>query len=333
VKLKGQLEQAQLENRSADPSNLPDGLVWLNTTSNRAKAYLQAAIRVFVTEDQAQTLTNKTISAANNTISITPAQLAPGVMSKAQGGTGADNSGVTFPSTGTIPTLASANTWTAANTFQGLLSADTEANASTGADQTLAAPTKLQVRLTGAITSVAGVVAPANAQLLILTNLSGGALTIKNDAVATAANRILTGSGSDISMSNGASLWLIYGTASSRWRVVGGSGGSSVRVATAQPITVGGTIALTNFDSTQIVPVSGSGAAVDLSLTPFGSTASLQDGILAEIICTSDTNTVSFTFNDAPGGVVGNFEKFTLNRFDAAKFRLVKSLDRWIYEI
>lgn len=60
---KGQLEQAQLENRTSDPSNLPNGLLWLNTVGNVAKAYIQGAVRVFVTTDQTQTLTNKTLTA------------------------------------------------------------------------------------------------------------------------------------------------------------------------------------------------------------------------------------------------------------------------------
>lgn len=69
MKLKGQLEQAQLENTSSDPSNLPDGLVWLNTSTNKAKVYAGAATREILTNDQTQTVTNKTIDATANTIS------------------------------------------------------------------------------------------------------------------------------------------------------------------------------------------------------------------------------------------------------------------------
>ena len=68
MKLKGQLEQAQLENTSSDPTNTPDGLVWLNTTTNRAKIYTESATREIVTNSQSQTLTNKTIDADSNTI-------------------------------------------------------------------------------------------------------------------------------------------------------------------------------------------------------------------------------------------------------------------------
>lgn len=72
AKIYGQLESAQAENKSSDPSNLPDGRIWLNTTVNRLKAYIQSAVRVLVTEDQTQTLTNKTLTSPTiNTPTIT----------------------------------------------------------------------------------------------------------------------------------------------------------------------------------------------------------------------------------------------------------------------
>lgn len=62
-----QLEQAQLENLTSDPTNLPTGRAWVNTTANKAKVYVESATRSVVTEDQTQTLTNKTFDTANNT--------------------------------------------------------------------------------------------------------------------------------------------------------------------------------------------------------------------------------------------------------------------------
>lgn len=44
------------------------------------------------------------------------------------------------------------------------------------------------------------------------------------DAGATAANRIITGTSGPVSLSSGASLYLVYDDSSSRWRVVGGTG-------------------------------------------------------------------------------------------------------------
>jgi len=64
----GQLEKAQLENLAADPTNLPEGRVWTNTVSDRAKVVLGGLAKELATLDQTQTLTNKTIDADANTI-------------------------------------------------------------------------------------------------------------------------------------------------------------------------------------------------------------------------------------------------------------------------
>jgi hypothetical protein len=57
-----------LKSESTDPTENLEGSVWSNSVSSRLKTYIEAAIREVVTNDQAQTLTNKTIVAANNTI-------------------------------------------------------------------------------------------------------------------------------------------------------------------------------------------------------------------------------------------------------------------------
>lgn len=132
----GQLEKAQLENLSSDPTNLPEGRVWSNTTSDRAKIVLGGVAKEVLTTDQAQAVTNKSIDADLNTITnidnadikagaaIDRAKLASGTnnhviinngsgvlsseatLAKSRGGSGQDNSSLTFPSTGTLGTLA-----------------------------------------------------------------------------------------------------------------------------------------------------------------------------------------------------------------------------------
>ncbi len=64
----GELVHAQIENLAADPANLPDGRVWLDTATSKPKVVIGAAAKNMVTEDSTATLTNKTIVAADNTI-------------------------------------------------------------------------------------------------------------------------------------------------------------------------------------------------------------------------------------------------------------------------
>jgi hypothetical protein len=98
-------------------------------------------------------------------------------------------------------------------------------DASTGTDQTLT-PTKINTRLTGVTggDTLAGLV-PTNTKLLVLINDTANSLSILNEsAAATAANRILTGTGANLGMGAGTSITLIYDDTEARWRVVGGSG-------------------------------------------------------------------------------------------------------------
>lgn len=77
-------------------------------------------------------------------------------------------------------------------------------------------------------------------QKFILVNATGVTLSVNNETGGTAANRVLTGTGSAISMSPDANLWFSYDAVTSRWRVVGGSGGGSVGFQEALGGTVNG---------------------------------------------------------------------------------------------
>jgi len=82
------LGEASLENLAADPSNLPEGRIWENTTSFIPKIVLNASIKQLVTNDASQTLTNKTMSGASNTFSnISLTSAITGVLPIANGGT------------------------------------------------------------------------------------------------------------------------------------------------------------------------------------------------------------------------------------------------------
>jgi hypothetical protein len=68
LNVKGQLKSAQAENLAADPANLPHGRFWYDSVLNKLRASLNGVAKSLVTDDGTATLTNKTIVAANNTI-------------------------------------------------------------------------------------------------------------------------------------------------------------------------------------------------------------------------------------------------------------------------
>jgi len=50
-----------LKGETSDPSENLEGSIWHNSTSSRIKSYVEAAVRTLVSEDQTQTITNKTV--------------------------------------------------------------------------------------------------------------------------------------------------------------------------------------------------------------------------------------------------------------------------------
>lgn len=87
------------------------------------------------------------------------------------------------------------------------------------------------VRLTAA-DAVAGIVAPVapvtSGKVLLLTNANTNLMFINDeDASATAANRITTGTSAPVQVSPGAVVMLAYDSAASRWRILGGTGSGS----------------------------------------------------------------------------------------------------------
>jgi hypothetical protein len=101
-------------------------------------------------------------------------------------------------------------------------------SSSTGALVNVAAPTVGTIIFTNAsLASIQTIGAGATGRVLTIKNSTGNTITIKNDSGGTAANRIVTGLGIDITLVNTASLLLEYDGTASRWTVIGGSGGSS----------------------------------------------------------------------------------------------------------
>ena len=105
-------------------------------------------------------------------------------------------------------------------------------NAQTGATVTLTAPTTSTVRLTAAtLTSVSGIAGGTNGEKVTLLNKTGASIAINHeDAGATAANRIISGTGASFNLPNNGSIDVIYDSTASRWTVVGGTGAGNLVV-------------------------------------------------------------------------------------------------------
>jgi len=129
----------------------------------------------------------------------------------------------------------SAGTWDVAYTITGpvpfVQTQVTTDSTTTGTAATLlTADTSFgTVRLTnGSLVSVSGIVAGASGQYMTVENQTGNLILINNnDSGATAANRIFTGTGANVTMSNNASFTFVYDTTQSRWMLVGGTGSGS----------------------------------------------------------------------------------------------------------
>lgn len=146
-------------------------------------------------------------------------------------------------------------------TFNGKVVHAAYNDTSTGANVTLENHTSSFVRLTGTPTSIDGIPAGSTGERRLILNLSGGDVTINNDTGATAANRILTGTGSNLKIKANASFQVMYDVTQLRWFVIGGAGGSSSALGDVD------TIAVEDFENSSLADFTYTGAAFD-STTP-----------------------------------------------------------------
>lgn len=134
---------------------------------------------------------------------------------------------IAFINGSTNQTLAGNITFSGEQIFTGLhrLSVTTDSS-STGAITALNNTTPV-IEFTAAVTSISGVANSASGATVMLVNRTGGTVAVLDeDTGATAANRIRTGTGAQISLANNASILLTY-VGDSRWHVIGGSGSGS----------------------------------------------------------------------------------------------------------
>lgn len=157
------------------------------------------------------------------------------------------------------------------------------------------------IRFSGAAPSVTGIAGGYDGRRIVL-HTTGGPLVLKNsNASSSSANRIITGSGSDLTISNGGSALLNYDPTSAMWRVVA-SGPISVDIgaflaaspAIGTPTITGGSMSSGTFSNPTL-----SGAITISSFTSTTTTSS--DGkvttvdALVSAQTTTGTQTAAYT--------------------------------------
>lgn len=102
-------------------------------------------------------------------------------------------------------------------------------NSSTGSINDVSTSTTSYLQMTGVgSTTITGLANGSSGKTLLISNQTGSGLTLKNEsASSTAANRIQTGTGNDISIADKASAILIYNSTTARWSLLTGAATAS----------------------------------------------------------------------------------------------------------
>jgi len=138
---------------------------------------------------------------------------------------------------------------------------------------------------------------------LTLINNTGADLTVANNSTSNNGNRIVTGTGGNIALPNGAALhfkWSANLLTGGAWQVVGGVAGG-FKTSAVQALAAAGTPTI-GTQPFQRIKVAGSGAAVSMATTLAGGT----DGMTILFIGDDSTNTVTIAQNDAANGFILN---------------------------
>jgi hypothetical protein len=153
-------------------------------------------------------------------------------------------------------------------------------------------------------TSLTGLAGGISGYELTLINNTGADLTIANDSASSSnGNKIVTGTGGNIALPNGAALYLKWSAnllTGGAWQVVGGVAGG-FKTSAVQSLSAGGTPTI-GTQPFQRIKVAGNAAAVTMATTLAGGT----DGMELLFIGDDSTNTVTITVNDAANGFILN---------------------------
>jgi hypothetical protein len=181
------------------------------------------------------------------------------------------------------------------------------------------------VRVTSG-TTLTGFAGGISGYELTLINNTGADLTVANDSTSTNGNRIVTGTGGDIALPNGAALYLKWSSSlltGGAWQVVGGVAGGFKTSAT-QDISAAGspTIGTQPF---QRIKVQGNAAAVTMANTLAGGT----DGMTLLLQGMDSTNTVTIAVNDATNGWILNGD-IVLSKYSTLLVQYDLAAQRWV---
>jgi hypothetical protein len=155
-------------------------------------------------------------------------------------------------------------------------------------------------RLTGASAqTITGIAGGADGRMITLVNAAAQSATIANNSASSlAANRIITGTGSNMTLGSGASISLVYDSGASFWRVVGSTsavgGGTYVNLQASTP----GTADVGNFN------ITGTGIAATLQ----GSTS-----VLTPLVDVASAGTLNIGTSTATAITVGKAGITTTN--------------------
>lgn len=176
---------------------------------------------------------------------------------------------------------------------------------STGSNVDLSAPTGQFTKFTnGSLVSIRSIGAGVDGQCIEITNGTGNTILVLNDdSGATAANRILTGTGGAISLANDSSIKLKYDSHSSRWRVIGAAGGGIVRNdagtrGSPTNVSAGSTITI-NPRQRSMIYVQGSGGHVTMTANPQLTTSGMSE--FSELIIRGRNNSQTVTLVNGNG--------------------------------
>lgn len=181
------------------------------------------------------------------------------------------------------------------------------------------------VRVTSG-TTLTGFAGGISGYELTIINNTGADLTVANNVTSTNGNRIVTGTGGNIALPNGAALYLKWSAGlltGGAWQVVGGVAGG-FKTSLVQNINAGGTPTI-GTQPFQRIKVQGNAAAVTMATTLAGGT----DGMELLFLGNDSTNTVTIAQNDAANGFILNGD-VVLSKYSTLLLQYDGTAQRWI---